>query len=302
MVGPNLPMDVQLNVDASAGPFADLMHQWMDVVSATVRPQFRAGLEAGADGGLPGQPFGTLEVCARRALEGPWSPDGLAWLGETLRRELPSRTRLWFGVRDVSGYQAGQVLDINARIDAEESPGWLTLAGHPLERDLLDPAGGAEEQRRWLDALFQFADRTNPGFGHISPYYDGGTTALEGAVPPAGRPFVARYQEYAVNECRSYLRGYSWVTIVAQELLPKLGGVERLVESKAFADVRPLAAGGVWLQATADYRNYDDAAIELVFEAVAPALRPGLPRWTEPHAGEHPYRLAFRDAAELGAR
>ncbi|MFI5908279.1 hypothetical protein [Dactylosporangium sp. NPDC051541] len=298
----NLIMDVQLDVDASGGPFADLMYRWIDEGSELVRPLFRSGLTARtALTGAPGEPFGTIRVHRRRVLAHPWSPGGLDWLRAEVGRGRPDKTDLYFGVRDAFGHESGQVLVINAAVK-EQSPGWLKLSGHPLVDGLLDPHDGPAEQRRWLDALLRFADTTNPGFGHVSPYYAGGTTALEHAFPPATMPFEARYQEYALNECRTYLRGYSWVTIVAEDLLPRLGGIDRLRDSRAFADVRQLTAGGVWLQATEDYRDFDDAAIARVFEALAPALRPGLPRRFEPHYGQNPHRLVFRDAADLGAR
>jgi hypothetical protein len=301
-----LLMNVQLDVDASAGPFADLAYQWIDAVPAVVRPDIHsalAGLPAKltTSPGEPGSPFGAISVTRGRrgATRNPGTA-GMTWLRGELDKELPERADLMFGAHDANGERRGQVLYIEARHNAEVSPGWLTLNGFPYLHVFQE---GVQEQRRWLEVLFAFADRTNPGFGHISPYFTDGATALEKAFPPKGNPFTARYQEYALNECRQYLRGYSWVTVVAQELLPRLGGVERLQASGAFTQVRPLTAGGAWLQATADYRDFDDAALTRVFEAVAPALRPGLPRDTgEPHFGQHRPRVVLRDAAELGAR
>jgi hypothetical protein len=315
-----LPIDVQLNVDESAGPFADLTYRWIDEGSAGLRPEFRAALvdqppktpnptEPMGPLGEPGAPFGVITIARRapgssrsRLAERNCTAAGLVWLRKELQRGQPTDTDLWLGELDERGHRSGQILSLEVRHAAEDSPGWLTLVGNPLVDELLDPATGPDEQRRWLETLFGFADRTNPGFGHVSLYYDSGTTALEDAFP-ATMPFAARRQRNAVNECRRYLRGYSWVTIVAQELLPRLGGIERLRDTGAFTQVRPLAAGGVWLQATDDYRTFDDRALIKVFEAVAPALRPGMPRHlpnTMP--GKNPQRLAIRDAAELGAQ
>ncbi|MEV4517504.1 hypothetical protein AB0K00_52175 [Dactylosporangium sp. NPDC049525] len=44
--------------------------------------------------------------------------------------------------------------------------------------------------------------------------------------------------------------------------------------ASADAVAGPLAADGVCLQATEDYREFDEAALTRVFEAVTPALRP----------------------------
>ena len=46
-----LPMDVQLDVDEAAGPFADVTYRWIDEGSAALRPRFRAILNStGPDG------------------------------------------------------------------------------------------------------------------------------------------------------------------------------------------------------------------------------------------------------------
>jgi hypothetical protein len=234
------------------------------------------------------------------------SEAGLAWLRGDLLGGQPPRTDIWFGVRDERGQQRGQTLNATTLHDPSVSPDWLTLHGYPRIHELLGPGPEpARAQRQWIDLLLAFADRMNPGYGHIGLYHDGGRTALESTRAPGKTvPLAARYREYAVNECRRYLRGYSWVTIVPHELLPVLGGADRLAGSGAFSQVRELAAGGVWLQATEDYREFDEAALTRVFEAVAPALRPGLPRDLDQylHPGENPYRVVLRDAAEFGAQ
>ncbi|MGI5175787.1 hypothetical protein ACQEVZ_05580 [Dactylosporangium sp. CA-152071] len=301
-----LVMDVQLDVDASAGEFAELTCRWIDEMSVGIRPQVRAALAGQpaklAASGEPGTPFSVLGVTrGYRETTRNCSTAGLQWLRTELGKGQPSRADLWCGVHDEHGARRWQSLVLDVTHDADESPGWLALSGNPLVSSFVDPVAGLDEQRLWLAALFTFADRVNPGFGHISLYYDGGNTALERAVPTT-MPFAARYREYALNECRRYLRGYSWVTIVPEELLPRVGGVSRLRDSGAFTQVRPLAGGGVWLQATDDYREFDDVALGRVFEAVAPALRPGLPRdLGRPMHGKNPSRVVLRDAAELGA-
>jgi len=63
-----------------------------------------------------------------------------------------------------------------------------------------------------------------------------------------------------------------------------------------------LRNGGVWLLATADYRDFDDAAAEKVFRVLAPVLRPGKP--TRPASyfrGQPPHRIVFEDAATVAA-
>lgn len=91
------------------------------------------------------------------------------------------------------------------------------------------------------------------------------------------------------------LRGYSWVTLLDAGALRRLDGVEAVRASGAFADVRPLPAGGCLVRATDRLADYDKAAVRRVFEAVAPALSPGLPRRPEL---EREARLVYQDATE----
>ena len=100
-----------------------------------------------------------------------------------------------------------------------------------------------------------------------------------------------------LSTCRDALRGYSWLTILPQDLLDRVGGLDTLARSGAFVEIRPLAAGGVWLLATDDYRAFDDAALLRVFHAVAPALHPGpITLWPPPH-GDPPLRVVPKDAS-----
>ncbi|MGW0665352.1 hypothetical protein [Streptodolium elevatio] len=101
-------------------------------------------------------------------------------------------------------------------------------------------------------------------------------------------------------DSRLYLRGYHWLTVCPQELADKLGGPHALEATGAFVDVTPLRSGGVWLQATDTFADYDMAAATRVWNALAPVLRPGLPR-TPDHHDPTPVRLVPEDAATRGA-
>jgi hypothetical protein len=68
------------------------------------------------------------------------------------------------------------------------------------------------------------------------------------------------------------LRGYSWMTVCASELVDRLGGVGALVESGAFWKVRVFDSGAVWLQATDHLNDYNSTAMERVFTVLAPVL------------------------------
>lgn len=154
----------------------------------------------------------------------------------------------------------------------------------------------------WLNVLLSYADRLNPGFGHVAYVYGDGATALEHSLLATTHPREVRDPAYTVNECRRFLRGYSWLTILPQALSVRLGGADGLRRTKAFAEVRQLAAGGIWLLGTTDYRDYDAAAVRRVFYALAPVLRPGLPQQRPRYSdSQSPHPIVFEDAASARA-
>jgi hypothetical protein len=301
-------LDVQLNVEAAAGDLGEVGYRWFDEMSHRLAPQVRpelANLPARVPPskvrfgplGEPASVFGVVDVNWRvgRGGERNCSTAGMRWLREQFG-QLPWRSHLWFGRLDERGHRSDSLLNLELRHD-EESAGWLQLSGIPLENSFLHPQAGRAEQQRWLEALFSFADGLNPGYGHIAYWHDG-ATALERGFDPRQYPRQWRYPEFTVDDCRRYLRGYSWLTIVPQELAQRLGGVDGLRETGAFWQVRPLSRGGVWLLATADYRDFTGEALARVFHALAPVLRPGTPRQVPQMPGDPPHRIVLQDAAQ----
>jgi Protein of unknown function (DUF3396) len=302
---------VQLNVDAAADDLGALGYRWFDEMSQRLAPQVRqelADLPARVARskvrfgplGEPGSVFGVVDVyrLPGRGEERNCSTAGMRWLRDQFAQQLPWRAHLWFGRLDERGHRSGALLWLEMRHD-EESSGWVRLSGYPLENDFLDPQTGPAEQQRWREALYSFADGLNPGYGHIA-YAEEGATALERGFDPRQYPPEWRYPHFTVNDCRRYLRGYSWLTIVSQELAQRLGGVDGLRATGAFCEVRQLSRGGVWLQTTPDYRDFTDEALARAFHAVAPVLRPGMPRQVPQMSGEPPQRIVFQDAAKVG--
>jgi hypothetical protein len=104
-------------------------------------------------------------------------------------------------------------------------------------------------------------------------------------------PPQRRHPEHTIAGSRRALRGYSWVTIVPKDLASTVD------DTSGFADVRPLSGGGLWLRATEDFREYDEAAAGRVFAALAPVLAAGLPVRRRLVPDEAPQLLAFKDAA-----
>jgi hypothetical protein len=311
-MGYRVPLEVQLNIEASAGDFSELAYQWLDEGYSQLCPDARHALTdlparvspsktKFGPLGEPGALFGIVEVTRSRegkrtTRERNASAAGMRWLQQELS-DPPRQASLWIGQLDQRGHRSGRLLTLSIE-HLDESPTWLRLIGHLDEETFLAPQSGPATQQQWLRILLTFADRLNPGFGHLSyPYY--GKTALEDSFRSVGYAREWRDHEFTVNDCRRYLRGYSWVTVVPEELATRVGGAEGLRASGAFFDVRPLAGGGIWLQATQDYRDFDDQALERVFETLAPILRPGKPMQLPQLHGKPPQKLVLRDAADV---
>jgi hypothetical protein len=229
---------------------------------------------------------GRLKFAQRQA-----SRKGWRWLEEQLR-SLPWKAESDVIVLDEGGFATDELIRLEAGSE-QHSPGFIRLCSRLNVRAFTEAAAGKRTQQRWLDLLFDYANRHDPSYGQIGVEHMLGATTLEVQLPPN---YGRNLPMYTVGESHQILRGYAWLTIVPRELAERLGGAPALESSGAFADVRRLAAGGVWLLATRNYGDYGlDEALK-VFAALAPILRPGLPRQPQPQ--EHgPFFLAFEDAA-----
>jgi hypothetical protein len=96
-------------------------------------------------------------------------------------------------------------------------------------------------------------------------------------------------------ESRTYLRGYSWITVCPEELSSRLD-VEALLGNGDFCEVERLASGGTWLQATPNFVDYDIDQVRRVWVALSPLLRPGVPLRREEKPGRPPLPVIYEDA------
>ncbi|WP_181804023.1 hypothetical protein [Streptomyces shenzhenensis] len=138
---------------------------------------------------------------------------------------------------------------------------------------------------RLVDFLATALDGADPVFARVDHLNFHDTPDLEAALRRTHRRYL--------QESRTYLRGYSWVTGVPSELAARLGEAWGLSATGAFHAVRELRGGGLLLQATETLAGYDDRAMRKVFHALAAVLPPGIP-------GEDPgreLRIVFEDAS-----
>jgi hypothetical protein len=309
----DFPLEIQLDVDASAGPFEDVAYRWVDALSAAVIGSERAELaglpatskiitNAAGPLGPVGTLFGVIEVERARpdrpakGTKRNLSDRGLAWLQQELA-DFPSRVKVSVGNLDETGQRSGDVFSTSVS-QVEYSPGWLKLSATLPSSRFLDPESGPALQRRWLDGLRPLADQLNPGFGQFSYYSPIGKTALEWAAPRSA-PVEERDPDYTIGKCRDRLRGYSWLTILAQELADRLGGADALEKRGAFAEVRQLANGGAWLLATEDFRDYTMDSARRIFDLLAPVLPGGMPRQRPQRDWEPPAFVVLEDPDDL---
>jgi hypothetical protein len=288
MPRPDFTLGAQLNVDVTAGEPSQIAYEWVDHLTRAVAGGVRAQLA-----GLPGKARAAIrtlavgdvygDVTVTRMPEGEpirtrkrtLSDTGLDWLPTELA-DMPYQVDVAAGHLDEYGLIAGWTFSARIR-PVPHSPGWPQLTGHVPEASFTDPDTATETQQRWLAALHAFADRVNPGYGQIGYHHGGGDTAAEETVNWRLFLHTRRQADFTIGRSRDTLRGYDWLTIVAQELAGTLGGAQGLAATGAFAHVRQLTRGGVALLTTGDFRDYTAANAEPAFRALAPILPPGRP-------------------------
>lgn len=159
--------------------------------------------------------------------------------------------------------------------------GWVFLESRVLEETFHE----ADADGAVVAFLREFAEEHAPVFAEVS-YASEHETAFE-------NQFFLDYRE-TVSTSREVLRGYSWITVLSQEIGDKLGGVEALTNSGAFYEVAQLRNGGYWLRATESYGQYQMPEVDKVFRALAPALPAGKPGPLDP---TEPRRMIVREDA-----
>lgn len=123
-------------------------------------------------------------------------------------------------------------------------------------------------------------------FGCVADDLEGTRTALEGAL--------GRHPSVAVAESEQVLRGYSWFTAVPPTLSDRLDRDE--LKSAGFARVMVHPKGNLSILTTGRLDDHP-AAMERLFDTVAPLLPPGEPRKIPRYGDDPEARLIYRDPA-----
>jgi hypothetical protein len=316
----------------SRGEFARLARAWLTEARARLFPELdrilagpsigpSIGPATGATGAAGVRPSGGPGGEPPEDDDAPWGPPGGVWARLVVRQQpqaiggvsVPYSPRIWrqtlgslernhpFQVRleMMPLDAAGRPLDAGppAVLSAQRSqfdPRWARFEAEAPDR-LTGWADSPGWPRSWAGFVQEQAAATGAQYGHVSDDATSHGTALERAVlgVTAEPPDIPRV--------RVLLRGYSWVTIVAAPLAGRLGGAAALAASGAFAEVRGLPGGQVFLRATPDLAEYEGAAIRRVFGVLAPVLRPGRPD-PEAVSGGRVRLVLDMDAADVAGR
>lgn len=273
--------------------FAEVSREWLSSTMTEVFPGLYEGLRARPVSGWPIHPA-----------RGPWGQPGHVRGVLTISRNTPVdwrdslySERSWprfLGRLDE--YPFGAMITVNDLDDggwpvdgaeanvavARESsaPAWVefTFAAPAVGSGWPESAG---LQDAWAQFVRGQAARIGACAGGMTDDIPGGgETALERALHRGITPLG--------GDLREVLRRYSWVTIVAPELVVRLGGASALAASGAFYEVSPLPDGSLWLRTTPTINEFTGERIRRVFEALAPVLLTGTARL--PYEGER-YRV-----------
>lgn len=210
--------------------------------------RLRAGV--GTSGGRHGEWMSTYSPASWELLM-----DRLADLPETGSIEAVTNSEL--GFPDDPSFSVAML---------RQADDWLVLSADVDVELTADPRG----QAVILDVLRGVAEQCNPTSGLLFTPEGPLQTPLEAGLDLSPRRTISR--------SRDVLRGYGWLTIMAQELGDRLGGLPALRASGAFHEVARLDAGGYWLLATERWADYRLDRAEKLFEVFAPILPPGRPK------------------------
>jgi hypothetical protein len=146
-----------------------------------------------------------------------------------------------------------------------DHPDWVRFTFTADAADTSWPES-AQIQDRWVAFARGQAAEVDACAGGMTDDIGPGQTALER---------MTMNLSAGIADSRRVLRGYTWVTVLAEQLSERLGGEGALRASGAFCDVETLPNGSVWLRVTPTINEFTDDKICKVFDTLAPVLLTG---------------------------
>lgn len=267
----------------------ELSRRWL----TEARLRLCGALLHGLESGLPAYEFAVGRIGAPELGGGNWS---VAHTPERFEAVVASMRNGRGDViahlnADPVGMSAGDCCSAHITLTVEpDLRPWVTFSlrlAYVLDEDGSIPVASQDD----LVALVRdFAESTGASFANVASDNSSGQTALETYLP---RPY-----DVAVLESPTVLRGYSWLTLVPSAALGNLGGVGKLVNTRAFVEIDELSYGAALLRATRCFEEYEGAVVDGVFQALAPVLPEGLPRRLS-YGGIRQPKLIYKNAGDF---
>ncbi len=300
----SLHAELDIRTPEEPAVLADIARRWIEAgVRTLAGDQVQALLDAPAlptrslarhQGafGEPGTPWGSLVVApdarGKQASLHAWTPETwkkfLGAADSWPRRMEVELSRL--GEHGTPG--GGELVRIAVQRDYAGYQGWTRLFAFRTPRP--------EDDATWEQAAQQSAAFLVEQTGSLKVPAAAGFLADDMGAE-ISTPFETAVDLVAEEVLGTdLLRGYSWMTVVPDRALQRLGGAAVLESSGAFREVTPIPAGGVIVRATERLLDYTEPAYHRVFEALAPALSPGEPRRRE---FDRERRLVYQDATTV---
>lgn len=288
---PYVRLQVLVDVDRRPNRVGDLVQAWFGEGWRQLGGRMREHLlthPAGAsDGANPEFPFGVEAYGTVNFRYGTTGNDGDYWTftyGEPEWKRLLNEVSAlpvgaFFSCTDRAGVGRHGTFDIGGTAAFYMTPNYLNIdlaRKRTPDRHLVMLCVDAREETlygtvaqedRTVEFFRSMVDSCNVDYGDMTFAHGGPGTMVENqlAVRQVDRWFRAR----------RVLRGYSWVTVVPDEIAERLGGGETFKSSGAFWKVERLRQGGWWLQATHRFADYQQAEAERVFNVLLPVLPEG---------------------------
>lgn len=256
-------------------------------VSATGFSRAQDSIPLRRKGGLWGSvsvsPRGTFDV-----LYNPYVKEALPWLMSRIA-EKPESADVEIGKFTRDGEISNSVIRLSVSFD-EELPNYVKLVYHIDETVLVNSDTAQAAHSRLLTVVNWACSRYNVVFGHFSYAHSGGRTELESYLRGP-----ARVPSRNTPNWRERLRGYSWLTVVSDDIVRRLGGIEALCDSGAFSSASLLPNDSVLLQATPWFHEYRGERVEAVYRALRAKLIEGEFRRPSPAPGQPSTHMVLFD-------
>jgi hypothetical protein len=281
----NRQLHAQLTLPVSSpAEYVDIAYAWLDEGSQAIAPGMRAVLGSGGARSANGPALDAAPVSGEPFAAAHLSPRGG---GDT--RSIVIGQDSWQFLKGHLADASNVMLEITTvGFDGRRSEDqfWLTIDQDPFDGEPASVLAGMSFDetealaaddifRRRLVFLRNFAGRYATAFGHVSFSRQQGQTDLEIGLNLWPGMTIPRLGFEA--------RGYSWITILDERLVGRLGGVSRFDAGDTFSEIEVLPSGATWLKATKSWSAYcnDPSRIEKVFRALAPILPGGVPTQLE---------------------